>query len=124
MADLKISAMTAATQMALADVVPIVQGGANKKCAKQQLFEAAPSESLLMKWASGGNCGIADNSGGLRVGINTAGKVLVVNPGNSVNVQYDVGVSGNWAGSPPSDLKGAIDRMAALLVTLSGAPIP
>jgi len=48
MADEKISAMTAASQMANADVMPIVQGGANLKATKLQLLTGASGEDLTL----------------------------------------------------------------------------
>lgn len=44
----KISAMTPATEMFLADVLPIVQAGANLKATKQQILDAATAEATRM----------------------------------------------------------------------------
>lgn len=46
MADEKISAMTSATVMSNLDVVPIVQGGANKKVEKAIFLKTGTSESV------------------------------------------------------------------------------
>lgn len=48
MADTKISAMTSATTVANADVVPIVQGGANKKATKAKLLTADSGEAITL----------------------------------------------------------------------------
>jgi len=63
MADMKISAMPAATQIANADIMPIVQGGANKKCTRQLMLTAAVGEDITILGASGQVINIFSDSG-------------------------------------------------------------
>lgn len=41
-----------------------------------------------------------------------------------MDIQYSPATPSNWAGSPPDNLIDAMNRAAALLVTLNGGPIP
>lgn len=55
MPGLPITAMVAATQLANADVFPIVQSGANLKCTRPVFLSAIPGEAISM---SAGGCNI------------------------------------------------------------------
>lgn len=65
MADLKISDMTAASEVANADVVPVVQAGANVKASRALLLTAASGEAIALSGA-GGTIQI-DATGGIQV---------------------------------------------------------
>ena len=79
MADLKISAMTPATALMDADILPIIQGGANFSITKTLLLTGGVGEPQLLQAAAGqavqmgGNDGFsqviidAGNSGGISV---------------------------------------------------------
>ena len=67
-------------------------------------------------------------------GLNTVGAVgtVLMSTGSGLNYQFIIAssigyaprTSSDWAGSPPTTVQEALDRMAALLFTLNGGPIP
>ncbi len=76
MADERISAMPAATEVLQVDVVPIVQGGVNKKTSKQILLEAATGEEVAFRGLGVSFVGI-DNTG-RAVALADAGKTATL----------------------------------------------
>lgn len=63
MADTKISAMTAATFVLNADVVPIVQGGVNLKSSRALFLTGSATEDIQLKGASGQKAQIVPDDG-------------------------------------------------------------
>ncbi len=55
MADTKISAMTVATAVINADLIPIVSAGANFSATKQLLLSGTPTEEIALQPGVGGN---------------------------------------------------------------------
>jgi len=84
MADEKISAMTAATNTAPADLVPIVQGGTNKKATRTILLTGDGSGNLAIQ-QSGGFVDVAAD-GSLSM-LAPAGKTIVLAQGSIIVVE-------------------------------------
>jgi len=94
-----------------------------------------PTVSVSIQYAGDAKQGfgfnVIDNntivSGGTSAGIDLiAGAVTAISINNSgyPTIVYTPTAAGNWAGTPPTTIQQAIDRMAALLVTLHGGQIP
>lgn len=76
----KISALPAATSVGLADLLTILQGGANKKTTKVAMFLAASGENLFIQGPVAGTVGVdssgnvvCDTTAGFTAGFTTGG---------------------------------------------------
>ena len=63
-----------------------------------------------------GELGLCEDTGELFIG-STSGNVNISN-------KYAPGAPASWAGTPPSTISSALDRIAAAVATLRGSPIP
>jgi Major tropism determinant N-terminal domain len=64
-----------------------------------------------------GEIGFCEDSNELFVGTPLSGNL-------KVNTSYSPMAPGNWAGTPPSDIYSALDRLAAALAAFTGNPVP
>lgn len=76
MADEKISAMPAATATATGDLIPIVQGGVNKKATKAVLFQGAAGATDAYVSGALGFVGVIDHLGTSGIQVDDANKKL------------------------------------------------
>ena len=122
MADEKISAMAAATEVANADIMPIVQGGVNLSATRELLLTAAPASYIHLVGNDGtsaltidsGNTGslvcagdvsmsstpagaliYADTAGSIGIVCADAGEVFIRNISNTMSLIFDPS-SGSW----------------------------
>jgi len=77
MADTKISDMAAATEVLNAEVVPIVQGGVNKKCAASVFFVSAAGEDRWLIPSTGQHVGMKNAAADGKVQVDDAGNLDV-----------------------------------------------
>lgn len=124
MADEKISAMAAATQCANADVLPLVQGGVNKKVSRQVLLLGAPAEDIDIQAGAGAALRLLDELGGVVLLIASTGDVSLQAPNGAVTVNYTATTGSDWNGAAPTKVGDAIDRCATLLKALNGGVGP
>jgi len=89
MADEKISALSAATDCANADLFVIVQGGGNKKLTKALLLTNGPSESLILKAETGSGIFLNTDSGDAQFSVSDNGDVGWHVEGNFLGVLTD-----------------------------------
>jgi hypothetical protein len=75
MPDTKISAMTAAASILDADLVPIVQGGVNKKATKQQVLMGGAGEDIALQGSAGQAAKLVNAAGSSGVFVTAAGAV-------------------------------------------------
>jgi len=78
MADTKISAMAAATEVLNADVVPIVNGGANFKATRQLLLTAGTGEDIELVPSAGGVAKIENAGAQGRVEVDASGNPNII----------------------------------------------
>lgn len=146
MADLKISEMDTATDVSIDDLVPIVAGGANFHCSKEDFLTGLNDEVMAFQPGTAGQvvfgipgnatqCLLSMTDGTLRlqtggnltlVGGSVGGFVSITNfDSSTVLVGYDAATPGDWAGAgSPTYMGEALDRIAAALAVLVGSGIP
>jgi hypothetical protein len=89
----KISAMPAATSVSNADVLPIIQGGVNKKATKAVLLTPPPGEHLYLFTANGHFIDLAPDgsflffNGAASISVSAAGVVTLNGAGGGVVLQ-------------------------------------
>lgn len=79
MANEKISAMTTASQVANADIVPIVQGAANKKATRTVLLTGAAGEDIVIQGSTGQSVKLLSADGQTEVWIRDDGFIYLRN---------------------------------------------
>jgi len=84
---------------------------------------ATAGSTVTISVNTGGVFIIGSTSGG-QINITNVGSVLTINGWTAITVQYVAGAPGNWAGSAPTDLGTAIDRIANVVSAGGGSPIP
>lgn len=82
MADMKISAMTGASEVGNADDIPIVAGGANFKATRDQLLSAATGEHIFVTGVAGFTAGLQDSTTNNQ--INVSGSVGIMSCDTSI----------------------------------------
>jgi hypothetical protein len=90
MADQKISAMPAATQVNDSDIVPIVQGGANKSATRAKMLTAAPGVQISLVGSDSSAVQVSPD-GTISV-LNSAGGLVQVAPDGSIVISSATGV--------------------------------
>lgn len=75
MASEKISEMTAASSVANADEVPILQGGVNKRATRAFLLTGADGEEIVLKAGDGEKVRITNHDGSCAIVLNDDGSV-------------------------------------------------
>ena len=87
------------------------------------VFQVDTASNMTMNVIPGKTFTISGNGGGLT--INAAGIIQIFSSGHaSAVVAYKAANAANWAGAPPADMDKALDRLAAAVAGLLGAPIP
>lgn len=94
MADVKISAMPAAAEVANADICPWVQAGLNVRATKEQVFTGSAGEDFWMTGVAGQFCGILNSA--------TTGGIYVNGVDEPVIAGDQVLIA--WAGGTPHSI--------------------
>lgn len=99
MASTAISDMTGATQVANADLLPIVSGGVNQQATKQLFLTGAAGESIVLlgcaggtiSVGTGGSVGMQANTGGVAAMGGGGGGVITCNALGSITIFEQTG---------------------------------
>lgn len=124
MADQKISDMTAATEVANADLIPIVQGGNNFKASKAVLLKGAAGEITVIEPGAGGKIRVTSADGTSFLEIDGSNNVFLFCAGTTITVSYKPGTPSDFNGTAPISLGEAVDRITTVVKALNGGVGP
>lgn len=140
MADTKISDMAAATAVADADLIPIVQGGVNLSATRALLLSGDGAENVALVAGSGSNAAVRNTDfsnvlvipesgqvqllAGTSILLHTVGQIRLQSDGGQNVVDWTDPTPGNWDTSVPTSTSEALVRIASALAGLLGGPIP